>query len=75
MDKAKLDKLQDKVGSSLGKQIADLEQITKDLTDDLKTSSGSDTAKNQALLNAAQNLLQQLKDAQVNIAKLIEKNS
>jgi hypothetical protein len=74
MDKEKLDRLQSKVGTSLGKQIADLEQITKDLTEDLKTSTGQESAKNQALLTAAQNLLQQLKDAQVNIAKLIEKN-
>jgi hypothetical protein len=74
MDKEKLDRLQSKVGTSLSKQIADLEQITKDLTDDLKTSTGQEVEKNHALLTAAKNLLQQLKDAQVNIARLIEKN-
>lgn len=71
MDKDKLDKLQGKVGSSLGKQIADLEQVTKELQVDLQTSTGSEREKNQALLSAAQTLLQQLKEAQVNIGRLI----
>jgi hypothetical protein len=71
MDKEKLENLQSKVGSSLGKQIADLEQVTKALEADLQTSSGADRQKDQALLSAAQTLLQQLKDAQVNIGKLI----
>jgi hypothetical protein len=71
MDKDKLENLQGKVGSSLGKQIADLEQITKELQADLQTSIGAERDKNQALLSAAQNLLQQLKDAQVNISRLI----
>lgn len=72
MDKEKLENLQNKVGSSLGKQIADLEQVTKALENDLLTSSGADRAKDQALLSAAQALLQQLKDAQVNISRLID---
>lgn len=74
MDKDKLENLQGKVGSSLGRQIADLEQITKELQMDLQTSVGSEHDKNRALLSAAQNLLQQLKDAQVNITKLIDKS-
>jgi hypothetical protein len=74
MDKQKLGQLQNKVGNSLGKQISELDQITRELTEDLKTSTGAEREKNQALLSAAQNLLQQLKDAQVNIGKLIDKN-
>lgn len=72
MDKEKLDHLQNKVGSSLGRQIADLEQVTKALEADLQTSEGAERAKDQALLSAAQTLLQQLKDAQVNIGRLIQ---
>jgi hypothetical protein len=72
MDNDKLENLQGKVGSSLGKQIADLEQITKELEADLRTSIGAEHEKNQALLSAAQTLLQQLKDAQVNISRLID---
>jgi hypothetical protein len=72
MDKEKLDHLQNKVGSSLGRQIADLEQVTKALEADLHTSEGPERAKDQALLSAAQTLLQQLKDAQVNIGRLIQ---
>ena len=71
MDKDKLDRLQGKVGNSLGKQIADLEQVTKELQADLQTSTGTERDKNQALLSAAQTLLQQLKEAQVNIGRLI----
>ncbi len=74
MDKEKLDKLQGKVGISLNKQIADLEEITRDLKEDLRTSTDSEREKNQALLNAAQTLLQQLKDAQLNITRLIDNN-
>lgn len=74
MDKDKLDKLQGKVGNSLGRQIADLENVTRDLQEDMKTSTGPEHEKNLALLNAAQMLLQQLKDAQTNIGNLIEKN-
>jgi hypothetical protein len=71
MEKDKLENLQGKVGSSLGKQIADLEQVTKELQEDLKTSTGSERDKNLALLTASQTLLQQLKDAQINISRLI----
>lgn len=71
MDKEKLDNLQSKVGSSLGKQIAELEQVTKALEADMQTSTGTTREKDQALLSAAQTLLQQLKDAQVNISRLI----
>jgi hypothetical protein len=74
MDKEKLDNLQGKVGTSLGKQIADLEQIVTELQADMKTSIGAERDKNQALLNAAETLLQQLKDAQINISQLINKN-
>jgi hypothetical protein len=72
MDKEKLDHLQSKVGSSLGKQIAELEQVTKALEADLTTSVGAAREKDQALLTAAQTLLQQLKEAQVNIGRLIQ---
>lgn len=72
MDKDKLDHLQSKVGSSLGRQIAELEQVTKALETDLQTSEGAAREKDQALLTAAQTLLQQLKDAQVNIGRLIQ---
>lgn len=71
MEKDKLENLQGKVGSSLGRQIADLEQITKELQQDLQTSTGAEREKNQALLSASQTLLQQLKDAQMNISRLI----
>ncbi|HEY0653148.1 MAG TPA: hypothetical protein VGD65_08465 [Chryseosolibacter sp.] len=71
MDKDKLDHLQSKVGSSLGRQIAELEQVTKALEVDLQTSVGAEREKDQALLSAAKTLLQQLKDAQVNISRLI----
>lgn len=74
MDKDKLEHLQGKVGNSLGKQITDLEEITKDLESDLKTSMGTEREKNQALLTAAQTLLQNLRDAQVNIGRLINTN-
>jgi hypothetical protein len=72
MDNDKLENLQGKVGSSLGKQIADLEQVTKELEADLLTSSGTERQKNEALLSAAKNLLQQLKEAQINIGRLMK---
>jgi hypothetical protein len=75
MDKEKLENLQNKVGSSLGKQIADLEQVTQALENDLLTSTGAGREKDLALLSAAQTLLQQLKDAQVNISRLIDNSS
>jgi hypothetical protein len=75
MEKQKIDELQSQVESRLLQKITDLEAVKLELEEETKTSTGQEREKNQSLLTATTNLLDQLKQARVNIHELIEKNT
>jgi hypothetical protein len=75
MEKQKIDELQSQVESRLLQKITDLEAVKLELEEETKNSTGQEREKNQSLLTATANLLDQLKQARVNIHELIEKNT
>ena len=75
MEKQKINELKSQVEGRLLQKITDLEAVRLELEEETKHSTGADKEKNQNLLSATSNLLNELKQAQLNIHDLIEKNS
>jgi hypothetical protein len=75
MEKDKIDELKTQVESRLLQKITDLEAVKLELEEETKASTGAEKEKNENLLAATSNLLSELKQAQINIHDLIQKNS
>lgn len=75
MEKQKIDDLKSQVEGRLLQKITDLEAVRLELEEETRKSTGVEKEKNQSLLNATSNLLTELKQAQMNIHDLIEKNT
>jgi hypothetical protein len=75
MEKQEIDELKTQVEGRLLQKITDLEAVRLELEEETRNSSGAEKEKNQNLLTATSNLLSELRQAQVNIHELIEKNS
>ena len=75
MEKQKIDELKAQVEGRLLQKITDLEAVRLELEEETRNSSGAEKQKNENLLTATSNLLTELKQAQMNIHDLIEKNS
>ena len=67
MDEEKLNKLKSTVEESLKTQVAKLQSVKEQLEEDLKFSIGPEREKNEKLLQAATNLLNDMKQAYKNI--------
>lgn len=71
-DDEKFKKLKGSVESNLAKQVSSLENVKKELEEDLKSCPPSEREKNQKLLDATVQLLEEMKMAQANIVRLIK---
>ncbi len=74
MDNQKINDLKTKVEGRLLQKIQDLEAVRNELEEETRDSDGDEKTKNQQLLDATTNLLNELKQAQHNIHELIERN-
>jgi hypothetical protein len=75
MEKEKIDELKSQVESRLLQKITDLEAVKLELEQETQNTTGSEKQKNENLLAATSNLLTELRQAQINIHDLIQKNS
>ena len=75
MEKQQLDELKNQVESRLLEKIHDLEAVKRELEEETRNATGSEKQKNENLLTATSTLLTELRQAQVNIHQLIEKNT
>lgn len=75
MEKQKINELKTQVEGRLLQKITDLEAVRLELEEETRNSTGIEKEKNQSLLNATSNLLTELKQAQLNIHDLIDKNA
>jgi hypothetical protein len=75
MEKQQMEELKNQVESRLLQKIADLEAVRLELEEETQKSSGAEKEKNQNLLTATTNLLNELRQTQSNIHTLIERSS
>jgi hypothetical protein len=75
MEKQQMEELKNQVESRLLQKITDLEAVRLELEEETKKSTGAEKEKNQNLLTATTNLLNELKQTQSNIHTLIERSS
>jgi hypothetical protein len=75
MEKQQMEELKNQVESRLLQKISDLEAVRIELEEETQKSSGAEKEKNQNLLTATTNLLNELRQTQSNIHTLIERSS